>query len=315
MGARIDSKTFDPDRIDSATTEFNQMLIGGLNDAGWIFPPGSAQALRDQLAATTPPPEPSPRARTIDAGGIRVRVIQADDPVGIYIHCHPGGWTIGSALASDPQLQGIVDATGFTAASIEYRLAPEYPYPAGLDDCERATRWLLANGERELGAGRFVIGGESAGANLALCTLLRVNRDRPGAITAANLLYGNYDLTMTPSQRHAESGMLITRRALEWFYDQYVPDVSRRAKPDISPLYADLRGLPPILLSIGTSDSLVDDTLFLAVRLLASGVECGLNVIPGGEHSFEMGPVPSTLEALNVIHAFFERHACAMVSR
>jgi acetyl esterase len=195
------------------------------------------------------------------------------------------------------------------AVSIGYRLAPEHPYPAGPDDCERAARWLLDHAEEHFGTSRLLIGGESAGANLALVTLLRIERDRPGAFAAASLLYGNFDLTMTPSQRHAETGVLITRGSLAWFYDQYVPDHALRADPDVSPLYADLRGLPPVLLSVGGGDSLLDDTVFLAARLLASGVECELQVVPGGEHSFDMAPVPASQTAVAAIDAFLARHA------
>ena len=241
-----------------------------------------------------PAAEPPPGAYTLDADGVPLVVVPAPDPSAVFVHCHPGGWTIGSPEESLRDARAIAASTGMTAVSIGYRLAPEHPYPAGLDDCERAARWLIDNAEASLGSARLLIGGESAGANLALCTLLRV----PGAFVAGSLLYGNYDLTMTPSQRHAESGVMITRGSLEWFYDQYVPDVSRRGDADISPLYADLSGLPPLLLSVGSADSLVDDTVFLAARLLASGVECELQVVPGGEHGFDMGPVPSSTEAV-----------------
>jgi acetyl esterase/lipase len=280
-------------------------LVGGLAAVGWSFPPPSAQALRDSLGAAMPAAEPPAEAYTLDADGVPLLVVPAAAPSAVFVHCHPGGWTIGSPTESLGTLTRIVAATGMTAVSIGYRLAPEHPYPAGLDDCERAARWLLENAESALGSSRLLIGGESAGANLALCTVLRV----PGVFAAASLLYGNYDLTMTPSQLHAESGVMITRGSLDWFYDQYVPDAGRRGDPDISPLYADLTGLPPTLLSVGSADSLLDDTVFLAARLWASGVECDLQVVPGGEHGFDMGPVPSSTAAVAAIDAFLARHA------
>jgi acetyl esterase/lipase len=238
-----------------------------------------------------------------------VRVIPAADPAAVFVHVHGGGFAIGAAAGQDAALERIVASTGMTVASVDYRLAPEHPYPAGLDDCERVVRWLIGHAAAELGTGRLLIGGESAGANLALCTALRVARDQPAALSAAALYYGNYDLTMTPSQRQAESGFMISRDSLDWFYDQYVPDAGRRAEPDMSPLYADLHGLPPVALAVGTADSLIDDTMFLACRLLAARVDTELVVVPGGEHAFDMAPLPECQQAVAAVDAFLAKHA------
>lgn len=295
----------DPDAV-----AFNGALVEGMRDAGWTFPPASVGQLRDLIRLG--PAERSPRARALtvpasaDGPAIPLRVLASPQPTGVYVHCHAGGWTIGEVDTQDPRLERIAAASGMTAVSIDYRRAPEHPYPAPLDDCERAARWLLANAERELSApARFVIGGESAGANLALCTLLRLARERPGGgFAGVNLLYGNYDLSMTPSQLAAGEDLLISRRSLEWFYDQYVPDHARRRDPDVSPLYADLSGLPPTLLSVGSADSLLDDTTFLACRMLAAGVACELQIVPGGEHGFDGAPVAVCNEAVARIDRF-----------
>jgi len=313
VSARIDAQHFDPARVSQSVLDFNTMLITGMSGSGWKFPPPSAQALRDALAAAAPPPYVSASARTINvpAGDheIPVRIVPAAEPTAVFVHVHGGGWTIGSAAGQDAALERIVASTGMTVASVDYRLAPEHPYPAGLDDCETVTRWLIEHAEAELGTGRLLIGGESAGANLALCAALRVVRDQPGALSGAALYYGNYDVTMTPSQRQSETGVLITTGSLAWFYDQYVPDAAQRDDPDISPLYADLRGLPPTVLAVGTADSLIDDTLFLASRLLVAGVETELVVVPGGEHAFDMAPVPECQQAVAAVDAFLAKHA------
>ncbi len=89
----------------------------------------------------------------------------------------------------------------------------------------------------------------------------------------------------------------------------YVPDRELRATPDVSPLYADLRGLPPTMLAVGTADSLVDDTVFLATRLLASGVECELELVPGAEHAFDGGPIQPYQESVAVVDGFLSGHA------
>jgi acetyl esterase len=312
VSARIDAQVFDPARISPAVVGFNTAMVSGMAAIGWAFPPESAPALRDALAEAAPPYfAPSARTIAVPAGtrDIPVRVILAAEPTAVFVHCHGGGWTIGSAAGQDAALERIVAATGMTVASIDYRLAPEHPYPAGLDDCEQVVRWLIEHAAAELGTGRLLIGGESAGANLALCTALRIIRDQPDALSGAALYYGNYDVTMTPSQRQAESGFLITTGSLEWFYDQYVPDASRRDDPDISPLYADLHGLPPLILAVGTADSLVDDTMFLASRLLAAGVDTELVVVPGGEHAFDGAPVPECQEAVAAVDAFLAKRA------
>jgi acetyl esterase len=321
VSARIDAQVFDQGRVSQAVLDFNAALVSGMASVGWAFPPPSAAALRDALAAGGPAPYVSPAARTITVPAgtheIPVRIIgapvsatvPATGPTAVFVHVHGGGWTIGSAAGQDAALERIAASTGMTVASVDYRLAPEHPYPAGLDDCERVTRWLIEHAAAEFGTGRLLIGGESAGANLALCTALRVARDQPDALRGVALYYGNYDVTMTPSQRQAESGFLITTGSLAWFYDQYVPEASRRDDPDISPLYADLRGLPPVVLAVGTHDSLVDDTMFLASRLLAAGVDTELVVVPGGEHAFDMAPVPECQEAVAAVDAFLAKHA------
>jgi acetyl esterase len=298
-----------PDLRDPDAVAFNVALVESMRGVGWTFPPASLEQLRDLIRLG--PTERSGRARMLtvpasaDGPAIPLRVLDSPQPTGVYVHCHPGGWTIGEVDTQDPRLEQIVVATGMTAVSIDYRRAPEHPYPAPLDDCERAARWLLEHAEQELGSARLVIGGESAGANLALCTLLRLTRQHPGGgFAAASLLYGNYDLTMTPSQLAAGEDQMISRRSLEWFYDQYVPDHAQRRDPDVSPLHADLSGLPPTLLSVGSADSLLDDTTFLACRMLAAGVACQLQIVPGGEHAFDGAPVEVCIEGVARIDAF-----------
>jgi acetyl esterase/lipase len=310
-GLNLSARSFGTAEETAEIRGFNTAMLEGMAGVGWAFPPASVDALRGLAGAN---PYRSDRARTLTVpspeGGIPIRVIDAERPRGIYLHCHPGGWTIGSSEVQDAALEAIVAATGLTAVSIEYRLAPEHPYPAGLDDCERVARWVAEQGGEELGADLIVLAGESAGANLALCTMLRLKDDPAGAhVRGGVLLYGNYDLTMTPSQRAATSGVLITAAALEWFYDQYVPDRGLRGHPDVSPLFADLGGLPPVHLAVGGRDSLLDDTVFLAARMVAAGVDCTLDVVPGGEHSFDMAPVQAARDAVARTHAFLAARA------
>ena len=108
---------------------------------------------------------------------------------------------------------------------------------------------------------------------------------------AANLVYGCYDLTLTPSvRRWGARNLVLSTPIIEWFTDHFVPDRARRADPDVSPLYADLRGLPPAHFTVGTEDPLLDDTLFLHARWLAAGNAASLFVAPGGMHGFDAFP-------------------------
>jgi len=189
-------------------------------------------------------------------------------------------------------LEHIADNTGLAVVSVEYRLAPEDPYPAGPDDCEAAAAWMVKNAEKEFGAGALTIGGESAGGHLAAVTVLRM-RDRYGytGFRGANFVYGAFDLSMTPSQRAFGDRRLVLRTIdMQQFYNAFLPTVTDRRVPDISPLYADLKGLCPALFTVGTADALLDDTLFMHARWIAAGNETELAVYPGGAHGFTLFP-------------------------
>jgi len=230
-------------------------------------------------------------------GPIKVRVIRPDQkPTGIYIHIHGGGWTLGAHDMQDAALKLLANETGLCAASIGYRLAPENPYPAGPDDCEDAVLHLLEHGPALLDAhARFAVGGESAGAHLAVVTLLRL-RDRHGIndrIAAANLAYGAYDLNGTPSQiLWGDRNLVLSTPIISWFGNNFLPGAGfeQRRDPDISPLYARLGEMPPALFTVGTMDCLIDDSLFMAERWRAAGNRAEVAVYPEGVHGFNAYP-------------------------
>jgi acetyl esterase/lipase len=244
-----------------------------------------------------PAPVKSPRARMITIAGrdgneIPLRIIAPDQPRGVYIHIHGGGWVLGSADSQDPMLERIADNTGLAVVSVEYRLAPEHPYPAGPDDCEFAAAWLLRNAKAEFGSDVLTIGGESAGGHLSAATVLRM-RDRYGytGFRGANLVYGAFDLSLTPSQRAFGNRRLVLRTIdIQQFANAFLPTVTDRRVPDISPLYDNLEGLCPALFSVGTQDALLDDTLFMYGRWIAAGNEAELAIYPGGAHGFTLFP-------------------------
>jgi acetyl esterase len=223
------------------------------------------------------------------AGGIPVRLIEAEHPRGAYLHIHGGGWTLGSADGQDSLLEEIVRETDLTVASVEYRLAPEHPFPAGPDDCEDVARWLVNRFD-----GRLAIGGESAGAHLAVLTMLRLRDAGDRQFEAANLAFGPYDLSGTPSRRlWGDRDLLLSDAVMNWFVDAFVPGRTEgeRRDPALSPLYADLRDLPPALFSCGTLDPLLDDSLFMAARWRQAGNEASLSLWLEGVHAYTAFPI------------------------
>jgi len=250
-----------------------------------------------------------PETREIDgpAGAIPIRIMRPARVAGVYLHLHGGGMTLGSAAAMDGRNWGIAQACDVAVVSVDYRLAPEHPFPAGPDDAEAAALWLIEHAAAELGTDRLVIGGESAGAYLAVLTLVRL-RDRLGAcppLLGADLCYGVYDLGGTPST-------VLLRGKVPYATGDgpnrghYLPgrSIEEARHPSISPLWADLGDLPPCLLTVGTADWLLDDSLFLAARLQAAGNRTELAVYPEGPHGIEGSPTTLGRLARERIYAF-----------
>jgi len=241
------------------------------------------------------------------AEGLSVRIVQPARCDAVYLHFHMGGWVVGSARSSDPRSVEIATNCGVGVVSVDYRLAPEWPYPAQIEDAEAVWAWLSTAGVERFGTDRLVIGGESAGATLAAQLLLRV-RDSGGDLSrfcAANLLYGVFDFSATPSQRRSTAKAIsdeVNRHAL----GTRTPE--ERRDPSISPLYADLSGLPPAMFSVGSADSLIDDTLFMAARWKAAGNEATLHIFPECGHGFEILPIEMAAVARSRMDAFIGSH-------
>jgi acetyl esterase len=256
--------------------------------------PEGLQAARIQLSSR--PPSPRAVEHIARAGGrqVPVRIITPKEGQAraAYLQIHGGGFYMDSAARSDTRNALLADALGVAVVSVDYRLAPEHPWPAAPDDCETAALWLAGAAEDLFGTARLAIGGASAGATLAVATLLRL-RDRGLAqpFAGAVLQFGAYDLSgQSPSGRvYAD----------EWFIQAYAGHVADRTKPDISPLYGDLRGFPPALLVVGALDILLEDSLAMAARLSAAGNEVDLRVYPESPHGFTSLPTAMAAAALN----------------
>ena len=283
------------DDVLAETRAFNELLAAALAELPSVhtLPPEETRRARREGRGVFPPLVFAEQARMIEipgrGGPISLRLVEPESPRGAYLHIHGGGWTIGSADGQDLLLVELAEQTGMTMVSVEYRLAPEHPFPAGPDDCEDAARWFV-----EHYPGRLVIGGESSGAHLAVLALLRLRDAGVRGFDAANLVFGPYDLTGTPSRRlWGDRDLILSSPIMDWFADCFLPGMSHdeRQDPAVSPLYADLRGLPPALFSCGTLDPLLDDSLFMEARWRAAGNETSLSLWPEGVHAYTAFPL------------------------
>jgi acetyl esterase/lipase len=301
---QLDPSLFDESRADAETVALNRQLerlsvrLPNPIEVG-IEPLREARlAGRGLFGPIVHSPNGTDRTIPGPGGPLRLRIFTPGDVDGVFLHFHGGGWAMGSAGYQDGRLEQIANAAGVAAVSVDYRLAPEHPYPAPADDAEAAARWTVENAASEFGTDRIVIGGSSAGAHLAVTSLLRMrDRHEYTGFAGATLTYGFFDLSLTPSARNWGDRMLVMNTDLcRWFADAYASgaDVT---DPDVSPMYADLTGLPPALFIVGTQDPLLDDTLLLATRWVAAGNPTELMVVPGAAHGFAGAPTGVGSEA------------------
>ncbi|MFF3573849.1 alpha/beta hydrolase [Nocardia jiangxiensis] len=268
--------------------------------------PNSLQELRTVRAGVAKPAPASPPAVeelvVADGRSVQLRIHTPVDAAvkGVFLEIHGGGFYMGSAAGSDVRNRQLADTLGVVVASVDYRLAPEHPWPAAPDDCETAALWLVEHAQHRFGTTKLAVGGFSAGATLAMTTLLRL-RDR--GITAFNcavLQFGTYDLSA-----HTPAGRLI---ADEYFLEAYAGTAPDRTNPDLSPIYAELSDLPPILMLVGDADILLQDNLAMAARLSASRADIDLRVYPDSPHGFTGHPTPIAQAALDDIHTWLDGH-------
>jgi acetyl esterase len=230
---------------------------------------------------------------TIDTetGPLPVRVYRPASDAGMaaVVFFHGGGWVLCDLESHDGMCRALANATGAVFVSVGFRNAPEAPYPAGVEDCYAATAWVVAHADLlGIDRARVAVMGDSAGGNLAAAVALMA-RDRSGPALAAQVLAypvmaDDFD---TRSYREYGAGeFYLTREAMQWYWDHYVPE-ERRHEPYAAPLRAaELAGLPAAVVLVGECDPLHDEGLAYATRLADSGVPCTVIDFEGGFHGF-----------------------------
>jgi monoterpene epsilon-lactone hydrolase len=256
---------------------------GSLDQAGAVAP---LRAAFNELMSHVPvAPDVQQKPTTIGGvDGIEVTIDgAATDNVILYFH--GGVYVIGTAVASVPLVSEVVRRAGAKAITLDYRLAPEKPYPAAIDDAKAAYEGLLAQG---IDPGQIALAGESAGGGLAVATLLALRDAGTPLPSGAYLMSPYVDLTLsgeTLSNREARDAVL-NPTGLRARVPDYVGNADA-ADPLISPIFGDLSGLPPLLIQVGSNEILLSDALRLAARAALDDVQVTLEVTPGVPHVFQ----------------------------
>jgi acetyl esterase len=254
----------------------------GVDSAGFGLAQVHARRAEARRAALAEPRGRVAHVADLDADGVPVRLYRPRAGAPIVLHLHGGGWVFGDLESHDRFCRAFVASTGWAVLAVDYRRAPEHPYPAPLDDCEAAGGWLREHSRQlDVDASRLVVMGDSSGANLAAGLAVR----HPDWFALQVLVYPCLDPSgSTPSYREESAG--LTGGEVEWFWSQYVPAQGDRGRPDVAPALADLRGLPAAVVLTAEHDPLRDEGEAYAARLAEAGVRVVATRWQGMVHGF-----------------------------
>jgi acetyl esterase len=286
-------------RLDPEMAAFNAMMearAATMPPVTLTFPFDGPRALNDSLSLTVAGGGPTlavsedrwlpVRGRRIQC---RVHLPAGPGPHPVLVYIHGGGWVWGSIDTHDRLMREYAAAAGCAVIGPDYALSPEAVFPQALEECAGVLRWVAAHGaEWGLDAGRIVLGGDSAGANLAAGLALYL-REAGESLPLRGLLlnYGVFDSRLdTPSYREFATGYGLSEERMRFYWSVYAPRAADRLSPFAAPLRADLRGLPPCLLHIAELDVLASENHAMAARLREAGVAVESAVFAGTVHGF-----------------------------
>jgi acetyl esterase/lipase len=244
------------------------------------------------------------------AGGVDGEWIAPADapPDKAILYLHGGGFRVGSVASHRDLIARIAAASGCRVLAINYRLAPEHRFPAALDDTLAAYGWMLDQGLQPI---NIAFAGDSAGGNLVLAAMLSL-RDRRLPLPAAGLVMSPWtDLAATGSSyiSRAEADPIHQRPMILALAKNYLGEQGDPCDPLVSPLYANLEGLPPLLIQVGDRETVLDDSTMFAEKARAAGVDTELQIWDGMIHVFPMfSEIPEAREAIASIAKFLHRH-------
>jgi len=259
-----------------------------------LSPKDARQLYKDTRAASTPTPPEIGAVRDMLADTIPVRVYRpvgaaADAALPALVYFHGGGWVIGDMDTHDVLCRQLTAEAGIVVVNVDYRLAPEAKFPAAADDAWAATKWVAANaGKLGIDPARLAVGGDSAGGNLAAVVALMARDAGAPALKLQVLLYPVTQIgTETRSYRDFADGYLLTRDAMLWFFDQYLPSKAAGADWRVSPMNAaSLAGVAPAVVVTAGFDPLRDEGEAYAQKLRDAGVTVDYVCYGGMIHGF-----------------------------
>lgn len=250
------------------------------------------------------------KCEQVDAGGVPAewQTVPGAIKDRVLLYFHGGGYIMGSPNTRRSLTVMLGKATNMRVLSVDYSLAPEHPYPAALEDCTTVYNWLLSRGFKSR---NIIIAGDSAGGYFTLMTLVRLRNGGTSLPAGAACLSPGTDLAFTtiPSESYIENAPtdpVVADLGIFWWAEAYLAGADPHS-PLISPLYADLTGLPPILIQVSTTEMLYDDSTRFVERAKAAGVDVTLQTWDDTLHVFQAFALPESKEAITKISEFIQK--------
>ncbi|KAI8940601.1 hypothetical protein NX059_001874 [Plenodomus lindquistii] len=325
----VSTSKFQSSEIDEETKQFNQKLIKIWAEGPRWYEVGAPTYRTHRWEGKTPLPKPivlpsgyNGALPSRESGReIPYRVFEPESGKegsrGVYMHIHGGGWVLMSEAYQDPYLKYMADTYNLTVVSIGYRLAPEDPWPKGVEDCYDAAEWFVENSKDKFGGELLFTGGESAGGHLAMLVALHLLTSKPDfAFKGLLLHFGCYDLSsFLPHVHHHDLSLVIDHDVMSSYISALLPNTTeaQRRDPSISPFWTDLRKygdkLPPALFTCGSEDPLLDDSVMMGAKWGMWGGESIVKIYRGAPHGFigfARGTIKAVGEALDDMGVFID---------